>query len=188
MKNALFAIFSLLLVSAASSDAANFLKARVTGTVQTQTLQGLNEGRIRTSALNNASIFEQFGVSPADYELVVAIEETGLYLLPRTQGALPTLTVVRFNDDSGTVVDTRKRAVSYVAQAGNTTATNLFEDFAGTAVGLFRYTGEFSSPTFKSGSVNVMGKGTDNLGEGSNAAILKFKITTTGTFTQQPGI
>ncbi|HMJ90953.1 MAG TPA: hypothetical protein VK530_14115 [Candidatus Acidoferrum sp.] len=184
----LLAIVSLFIASVAPLQAGGgtFLKAKVNGTVQTQTILGPSDGRIKTTALNNARIFDEFEVSQTDYELVVAIESTGLYLVPRsTGGGLPTITVAEFNSDSETVIDTKKRLVSVVAPLAVGTATNLFEDLKGTVVGSFRFTGTFDTPTYTSVVLSITGGGTDQVGP-NESAILKFKITAKGTFTQTP--
>src|SRR4051812_29835263 len=86
----------LLLIAATSAPAADtFLKATVTGTVQTQVLITNTDGRIRTEQLNNQRIFQEFLVSPKDYELAFMFgSPNGLVLVPKHVSAmLPTLTV-----------------------------------------------------------------------------------------------
>lgn len=181
-------IFIASLTAAQAGGVSQLLKAKVSGTVQTQQVVGSEQGKIKTSAVNNQRIFSEFGVSDDDYELVVSISGPGLYLIPRNSGSpLPSIEVIIFSESSGLIIDTKKRALSYIATALNeSSTTNLFDGLVGTATGTFRYDGTFPAADYKSAQLNVVARGTDQGGE-SETAILKLKITTTGKFTQTGG-
>ncbi len=52
-----------------AAGGANSLEAKIGGTIQTQTVLSPSDGRFHTEPLNNARVFEEFLVSPDDYEL-----------------------------------------------------------------------------------------------------------------------
>src|SRR5438445_514651 len=100
-------VTSLILATAGSAGAADdFRKVLVTGTVQTQILIGPGKGKILTAPLNNKRIFQEFGVSPQDYELVVNADGIETLLVPKHTGAnLPQIKLI-VPGSAGLLVDT----------------------------------------------------------------------------------
>lgn len=165
-----------------------FLKANVAGTVQTQTILAPNEGRIRTSILNNKRIFAEFQVSKADYEMVVLVNSgIKLILLPKSASAnLPTITVVEFGTNTQSVIDTKINIVNTVSDIAPSTATNLFKDLDGEIIGAAHFKGIIgSTAAITNFNFNVIGHGTD-LNGANGASVLRFKVTAKGTFNQAP--
>jgi hypothetical protein len=178
----------LLLASASTSRAGTvgttLFKAKVSGTAQTQLVLGPTDGRIDTSPLNNARIFAEFGVSPDLYALVFEVGSTTvLELVPKSSMAkLPTIEVVKLGTGVGQVVDTHSRTLAIAGPIAAGTATNLFQGIAGEVTGAVKYDGAFPPTAFKSLSLDVRAQSMD----AGLDAILKFKITTSGVFTQTP--
>jgi hypothetical protein len=181
MKTSLLILVSLL-VAAGSLRADSFLKATVTGTIQTQKVLSPLDGRIQTSILNDKFIFEEFQVSKTDYELVLDASGSGeLLLLPKhSGGALSAISVAKIGSIDGTAIDTKARVEHLVGPADPGSATNLFKDLAGTFNGTAHYTGMIGVNT-------VVTKYILNFtGSGRGGAILKFKVTGAGQFEQAP--
>ena len=188
MKTLLYAITTALFLATAGPAWAvtSFLKATVTGTVQTQILLSPNDGRIQTVPLNNKRIFQEFQVSPQDYELAVdASGNSGaLVLVPKhTAAMLPTITVVELGNTSAEAIDTKVRVIKLTTNLGPSTATNLFKNVAGQLSGTVHFTGTIQTPVFSKFIFAVAASGTNSTGSGG--AVLKFKITTQGAFVPQ---
>src|SRR5690349_2748733 len=124
-----FLVASFIATANPASAADRFLKATVSGTVQTQALITNTNGRIHTSILNNRGIFLEFLVSPADYELVVNVADRGeLVLLPKHTGAmLPTLSIFKLGTNTQSVINTKLGLLRIVADITPSDTTNLFK-------------------------------------------------------------
>ena len=189
MKKLLRFLVALFIATANPASAADrFLKATVSGTVQTQTLITTTNARIHTSILNNRRIFLEYLVSPADYELVVNVEAGGeLVLLPKHTGAmLPTLSIFKLGTNNQSVINTKLGLLRLVADITPSDTTNLFKNLAGEIDGLAQFRLPVSNNEIKKFSFNVIGHGTDPAGVSTSAALLKFKVTAVGEFTQKP--
>ena len=187
MKTLLLITVTLFIAAAHPAHAIDTIfKATVTGTVQTQILNSPTTGRIHTALLNNKRIFEEYQVSKSDYELVLFfINGTELQLLPKhTSAGLPTITVFRVGSISGTVVNTTARVINIIGNTASIGATNLFQDFTGEFSGTARYKGTIQTGAVSKFSCNMTATGTDQSNGGSGYALLKFKVHTTGLFTQ----
>lgn len=179
----------LFLAAAIPAGAADtFLKATVTGTVQTQVLFTPSDGRIRTEPLNNKRIFREFLVSPTDYALVFRLGSgIELVLVPKHASAmLPSITVIGLGNDIQQVVNTKTRVVRIVSNLAPGTATNLFKDLAGELNGTLHYTGAVAAGTITKFVFSVLGHGTDPTNGAGKPALLKFKATTGSPFVQAP--
>jgi hypothetical protein len=189
MNNTLLSSVTALLVTLATASpswaAGTFLKAKVSGTVQTQTPVPPSDGRIHSAKLDSKRIFDEFGVSSDQYELVVSLGVTlTLELLPKLSAAkLPTILVVELGSDSQEIFDTKARTIALGGSIAPGTATNLFENIAGEIAGTARYQGTPISGVITKLVLGVTGRGTDTSGVGP--ALLKFKIAAAGSFVQQ---
>ena len=84
-----------------------------------------------------------------------------------------------------TAVDTNKRNLAISAPVTNEDAVgNLFEDFAGEAQGVAKYTGTFPPTDFTKLTLVGFGRGHDAGGTGH--ALVSFKVTASGVFEQTP--
>ena len=189
MKKLLLFLVALFIATAHPASAADrFLKATVSGTVQTQTLITTTNARIHTSILNNRRIFLEYLVSPADYELVVNVEAGSEFvLLPKhTNAMLPAISIFKLGPDSQAVLNTKLGILRIVGDISAVDATNLFKNLAGEIDGLAQFRLPLANREIKKFTFNVTGHGTDPAGVSSSAALLKFKVTAAGEFTQQP--
>ena len=186
MKIPTLAVLSLLIATASLQAVPTYLSAKVSGTVETQIVNGPADGRINMGKVDNNRIFSEFQVSATDYQLAFSTSSAGLYLVPKhTTAGLPTITVMDMGGSSQTAVDTKSRTLVYEAGVTNSTAANLFQNLQGTVVGSFKYTGAYPPSAYTSATLNVIGHGTDNSGS-SGTAILQVKITVKGSFVPVP--
>jgi hypothetical protein len=188
MKNPFRLLTAVLLLATASQAwaADQYLKVSVTGTVQTQLLLGPGVGRIYTAPLNKKRIFQEFGVSAADYELVINLSGIGLLLLPKNAAAnLPEITVLAPTFPNQALVDTRAHVEKIRADIGASTATNLFKDLFGQLEITYFFQGPVASPKVNKVVVNVKACGTDPAGGNTSSAFLNFKATAQGIFVPQ---
>jgi hypothetical protein len=183
MKILLAALASLLLIIAPSAHAQEtYTKATVTGTVQTELVISNTDGRIHTAPLNAKRIYQEFAVSPQDYELVLGTS-SGLILLPRHAGAsLPTLTIFGFGDQD-ILVNTKAKLFELEAAIKPGDNTNLFQNLAGEMLGIGLYSGPNFS--FRNIAFTITARGNSSI-SGHPEALLKFKVTAGAPFTQQP--
>jgi hypothetical protein len=185
MKSLLFCLTTALILGTAGPSQAidSLLKATVSGTIHTQTLLSVSEGRIHTEKLDVKRVFAEFGASPDDYALVVDVSGAGvLELIPRhTAAMLPTLVVLTFGSAAESVVDTRTHLFAYSAPIAPGSATNLFEHLAGEMAGTLKSSALSAITKI---SLEVLARGSDTVGTGP--ALLKFKLSASGAFVQQP--
>jgi hypothetical protein len=189
MKKPFLFLVALFVATANPASAADrFLKATVSGTVQTQTLITTTNLRIHTSILDNRRIFLEYLVSPADYELVVNVEAgSEVVLLPKhTNSMLPTISIFKLGPDSQAVLNTKLGILRIVGDISAGDATNLFKNLAGEIDGLAQFRFPLANREIKKFSFNVTGHGTDPASVATSAALLRFKVTAAGAFTQQP--
>jgi len=189
MKKPFLFLVALFVATANPASAEDrFLKATVSGTVQTQAFITTTNTRIHTSILNNRRIFLEFLVSPADYELVVnVLAGSEVVLLPKHTGAmLPTLSIFKLGPNNQSVLNTKLGILRLVGDISPSVATNLFKNLAGEIDGVAQFRFPLSNDGVKKFSFNVTGHGTDPAGVGTSPALLKFKVTAVGEFTQQP--
>src|SRR4051794_32003565 len=103
-----FFTVALFLATANPSRAETFFKVALNGTVQTQIISSMSEGRIRTAALNEKRILQEYGVFKEDYELVFGTA-SGLQLVPkRVSAMLPTFTILSIGTSSQLVNTTAR--------------------------------------------------------------------------------
>jgi hypothetical protein len=188
MKRLLFLVALFIASDKPLSAADRFLKATVSGTVQTQTLITNTNARIHTTILNNRRIFQEFLVSPADYELVVnVLAGSEVVLLPkRTSSMLPTLFIFKLGSHSQGVVNTKLGVLRIVADITPGAATNLFKNLVGEMDCTVQFRPPLASAEITKFSFNVIGHGTDPAGVSTSAALLKFKVIAVGEFIQKP--
>jgi hypothetical protein len=180
---------ALIFATTSSAWAAEqYLKANVSGTVQTQAFLTPTDGRVRTAPLNNKRIFQEFQVSSLDYELVYDISGSGgLMLLPRSAAAmLPSFNVIQLGQHSVNIFNTKLRFAKVEPDLAASTATNLFANIAGELVGTAFFKGPVATPVIAKFNFTVTARGTDNSGGGTASAFLKFKVATQGSFVQKP--
>lgn len=176
---------TLLLVTASSTRAAEvFLKVAVSGTVQSQTILGPTNGRIRTAVLNEKRIFQEYGVSAQDYELVFGAT-SGFQLIPKQASAmLPTLSILTITT-TATAIDTKAGVFKFGGPVTpGPASTSIFNNLAGELVGTAHYVGSFPPTAFKKVIFSVTGRGSDPSMGGSGTSLLKFKVVTNGIFVQ----
>jgi len=189
MKKVLLFLVAFFIATANHASAADrFLKATVSGTVQTQALITTTDQRIHTAILNNRRIFLEYLVSPADYELVVNVSSGGeVVLLPKhTAAMLPTLSLFKLGLNNQAIINTKLGILRLVTDISAGDATNLFQDLVGEIDGSAQFRFPLSNNEIKKFTLNVTGHGTDQGGVGARAALLKFKVTAVGEFTPQP--
>jgi len=188
MKNPLRILATTLLLATASPAWAvdQYLKASVTGTVQTQLSLGPGEGRIYIAPLNKKRIFQEFGVSGEDYELVLNLNGIGLFLLPKQAAAnLPVITVLVPGSQNQAIVDTRAHVEKIRADIGAGTATNLFKDLFGQLEITYFFQGPIATAKVKKVISKVKSCGTDPAGGNFASAFLTFKVVAEEVFIQQ---
>jgi hypothetical protein len=160
---------ALILTTASPAWATDqYLKANVNGTVQTQAILSPGDGRVRTAPLNNKRIFQEFQVSPLDYELVYdIISSGGLMLLPKSAAAmLPSLTVVQLGQHSENIFNTKARCARVESDLAVSSATNLFKNLDGELVGTAFFKGPLAPPIITKFNFTVTARGSDNSGGG----------------------
>jgi hypothetical protein len=180
-------ILVFLLAATASPSWAGtgpIFKAKVSGTVRTQLILGPSDGKIDSSSLNNSRIFDEFAVSPNDYELVTVLSGgLALVLLPKSASSgLPTITVFTMSSVS-TVVDTHKNTFEAGGAVSSPATSGLFKDLTGELQGAVKFKGTFSSPTIT--KVAVDGHARGNVGSAS-LSFLTIKLSTGALFVQGP--
>lgn len=189
MKTLLHCLTLALFLATASPAWAveKFLKATVTGTVQTQVTFSASEARFRTALLNNKRIFQEFGVSKDDYVLVVNVSNGGeLLLLPKSSSSgLPTISVAKVGS-SKSIIDTKVGQGKVQAVLAPSAATNLFKDLVGDLTGTIFFQGPVVSLSIKKFVFTIAASGTDTNPVSTGVALLKFKTTAQGVFLQQP--
>lgn len=158
------------------------LKAKISGTVQTQIVLGPAEGKIAKTKLDNARVFEEFGVSPDLYALVFD-PSVGLVLVPKSSLAkLPTILVMELGG-SASAVDTHSGSFAISAPVDNPDAmANLFENLAGEVQGVAKYRGTFPPTEFT--KITLAGFARGHTSDGDFKALMKFKVTASGVFVQ----
>jgi hypothetical protein len=190
MKNLIcrLALVLVFVASAASQSLAGGIgtavfKAKISGTVRSQVILGVTDGRIGTTALNNKRVFTEFAVSPDDYELVFSISsDVLLVLVPKSASAgLPNITVFTLTN-GGMVIDTHSNTFAIGGSLSSTATGTLFENLAGEGQGAIKFKGTFLAPQLTKVSLDARARGTG----GSGVALLSFKISTGGLFVQGP--
>jgi len=188
MKTLLSCLTATLLLATASPSRAveTFFKTSVGGTVQTQTILGPTDGRIRTTVLNEKRILQEYGVSGQDYELVFGTS-SGLQLLPKRASAmLPTFQILSIGS-SIEVVNTKAHLIKLeAAVTPGPASTTIFNNMAGELVATALYQGPFPPTTFKKLNFSVTARGFDPNPGGNSSSLLKFRIVAGGVFVQQP--
>ena len=146
---------------------------KVSGTVQVE-----SAGRIVTTKLDNDRIFEEFGASPDDYVLVVALSSISLSLdlVSKVEGSFPNIEVVRLDTTGDALLqDAKTRTVTYEGSIAAVPTTNLFDTLSGEISG----TGKVPSH----GPINKVTLEVN--GHTVESAVLRFKISASGAFTQE---
>lgn len=188
MKTLLSLLTATLFLATASPTRAveSFFKVTFSGTVQTQTILGPNDGRIRTEVLNEKRILQQYGVSKQDYELAFGLS-SGLVLIPKHASAmLPTITILNFSS-SDTVTNTKAHIIKFGGTiAAGPASPTVFADLTGEVVGLVHFVGPFPSTVFKNLSFAGLARGTNARPGGVGKSFLNFKVVTNGFFEQKP--
>jgi hypothetical protein len=188
MKNPFRYLTAALLLATASPAWAvdQYLKTSISGTVQTQLTLGPGEGRIYTAALTKKRIFQEFGVSVEDYELVINLNGIELLLLPKNSAAnLPVIPVMIPGSKLQPLVDTRAHVQKIRSEIGTSTATNLFKDLFGQLDVTYLFQGPIVTAKVNKVIVNVKACGTNPAGGSIASAFLTFRITAQGLFVPQ---
>jgi len=158
-------------------------KAKVSGSVRTQLLITPVDGRIESAPLNNKRIFDEFGVSPDDYELVLTLSgDISVLLMPKSlSSGLPSVNV--FTVHGSSIVDTHKNTIGAGGSLTSGATTNLFKDLAGELQGAIKFKGAILSPQFTKVTLDGHARGT---GLESSVALLTIKLSTGATFVPGP--
>lgn len=162
------------------------LLVTITGTISTQVLIGMTEGRINVDKLDNTRVFEEFRVSPQAYALILDLGGTGSVTLRQKNsgGALPDIVVMTFTG-GGSAIDTKAKLFRVHTDLSSTATNTLFEAISGAVQGTLKYEGGFPPSKFRSGSFKAFALGTDPSPDGNGKAQLRFSLKTAGEFRQQ---
>jgi len=157
----------------------------VSGTISTQQLVSIEAGKIVTKAFNNTRIYQEFGVSPNDYQLVLNASSNDLLLLvPKSAGSgLTNIPVVRMSDQES-LIDTARHLALFGAQIESTATGNVFEEFAGAHTGSIKVKGTLETENITKVTLSLYAQGSGPGGDGSS--LFKLKITTGKRFEQAP--
>jgi hypothetical protein len=187
MKTVLLVTVTLFLSSLTVFAQSTYDKATVTGTVQTGVAISLGNPRIVTEPLNNKRIFQEFAVSPIAYELVLNPATFELLLLPKhTNSGLPTLSVFAPGDTLLGLLDGKARLGRYFSNFALSANTNLFKNLSGEMVIVRYYKGTVVQDfVYKKTVINALAQ-SEPPRSGDNTTFLKFKVATSGGFTQAP--
>jgi hypothetical protein len=180
MKLTLLLLIGLLAAQISLAESpSDLLLAKISGTVSVQEIKGTN-ATVHTTALNNNRLFDEFGVSSEQYELVADIisSEHFVALVPRSASAeLPIIPVITIAD-ARTIAITKTQSVLFeVPMTNSTPTTNIFKSFRGTASGSAKINGS----TFMKMSLNGVGSSRN-----PDVHLFKFKVTTSKPFTPEP--
>jgi hypothetical protein len=162
-------------------------KITLTGSVEIQETQSVTVARARVTPLNPNRIFEEFAVSKNDYELVLDINGSGVVeLVPKSASSpLPILQVFALTGNEA-ILDTKLVFGDLYANLSSTALGNLFEGLVGTVTGRDFFKGTIATTTFKKFTISGVALGKNQNAVGNTVALIKFKVVTTGGFTQKP--
>jgi hypothetical protein len=170
-----FFVAAVCLAGATESQAGlgDLFAVKVSGTIQQQ---GPNE-TIITSRLDNQRIFDDAGVTPEQYELVLSfLGPNGIELLPKSSAAkLPTILVFSL-DDLTFLFSQKPHQERFCSPISSPAASGPFQGLVGAMTGVIR---------FKAGeqnSVSISGEGSSSV----SGSLFRFKVSTHGFFVQSP--
>ena len=160
---------------------------KLSGTVTVQENTTPSTARARVQPLNEQRVFAEFSVSKHDYELVLDVNGAGTVELvgKSASAALPTLQVFMLSGNAP-VLDTKLNFGDLYANVGSTATGNLFEGLAGSGIGKVSFKGPIANGVFKKFTFSSLALGKNQKNVSSPNALLKFKVVTTGDFTQKP--
>ncbi|HTO53485.1 MAG TPA: hypothetical protein VMR50_08880 [Myxococcota bacterium] len=184
-----FAVAALLFTGASFAQAGSpmMFKAKISGTVLVQLSNSPTDGQIVKTKLDNKRVFQEFGVSDSDYELVWSFDgNAGLELVAKSLFAkLPVISVLPIGDVDP-IVDTHTRTFALIDNLEDGGALgNLFEGITGGLTGTVKYRGDVMSPEISKISLTVVATGNNPAGTTSHLALINAKISTSGLFTPQ---
>ncbi|HTO51773.1 MAG TPA: hypothetical protein VMR50_00185 [Myxococcota bacterium] len=172
-------VAAVCLLGAGTTQAglAGFISVKVSGTIQVEQELPVGE-KVAVTKLTNQTIFDEFAVSPDDYELVMTF--TGpdvLELLPKSLGSkLPTITVMTLEDPTF-ILDTKSRQEKFGSGLSSPEGGGLFHELVGGTNGSLK----FDKQGFPSG-VSLSAVGSSQ----SSQSLFKLKISSHGVFVQSP--
>jgi hypothetical protein len=173
----LVAAMTWMSASASHAGLAGFISVKVSGTIQQSEELPVGE-KVVVTKLGNQTLFDEFAVSPDDYELVMAFTGLGvLELLPKSLGAkLPVIAVMNL-EDTWFMVDTKSRQEKFGSGLSSPEGGGLFHNLVGGTNGSLK----FDKQGFPSG-VALSAVGSSQ----SSESLFKFKISSHGVFVQGP--
>jgi hypothetical protein len=195
MKRILTLVLSLLVTPMlfAGDAPVNLFIANFAGTAIKQVTVGENT-RAATSPVNSRRVFDEFGVSPDDYALVLNLDSSALVsLVPKSaSAALPTITVLQIAEPR-TVKNSMTKVELFEVPVANTSASgNIFDSLRGTLFGSLKFAPDKTLSRFNGNLTGSSGNGAVVVTSPAKGAVapatvlLKFKVTKGARFTQAP--
>ena len=178
--------------TALAGDGLRYL-ANVSGTAFEQISVDSTQ-RIKSSPVNTARVFEEFGVSPNDYALVLDINSGNMVtLVPKSAGSgLPIIPVMQ-RESVRTISNSKADAHMFESPIGNSASSaGIFTGLRGTMLGSLKFSDDDRLLKF---SASFNGSGSDfggpvvtdqAKGAFSTGVLLKLKVSKGALFTQAP--
>jgi hypothetical protein len=181
-------LFSIVaLTPNVNADSLPLKLVTLSGSVEVEEIVSPTATHARISSLNNARVFQEFEVSTTDYALVIDLNAAGvLELKPKFASAgLPTIQVFILSGTKA-VVDTKKASGDVYDNLTSTASGNLFQGLTGVVSGKITFQGTIDSGVVKKFTLSGIAAGRNQNNAGNDTALLTFKLSTGGDFTQKP--
>ncbi|HTO06491.1 MAG TPA: hypothetical protein VMR86_05475 [Myxococcota bacterium] len=171
----LVAVVCLASASPSQAGLTGFLSVKVSGTIQQQVDLPVGS-KVGSAKLSNQTIFDDFGVSPDQYELVMSFAgPVVIELLPKSLLAkMPVIPV--FTLENGVfLLDSKQNQERFSGGLTSPASAGLFQDLTGGASGILK----FGSTGFPK-AVSLTGEGSSF----PSQSLFKLKVSSHGIFVQ----
>ncbi|MEA3188460.1 MAG: hypothetical protein QOD99_2290 [Chthoniobacter sp.] len=170
MKPLLAAALAMFLLQNAAHSVQTYVYVSCSGSILREVEVSPTNKRIKASPLNNARIFAEFGVSPADYALVTPHGLGSVSLMPVDgSSGLPTLAVFSFNYSGSTAMTDTHTAHLMAQGAVSSSGSGIFQSLVGRATALLSYDANFTN--LHRVNYTIVATGTDPAAAGKNVFI-----------------